>query len=308
LIDIAMIDPQIDVTHLVIDEMLVRGLVDAQFPHWANLPIQPVAAGGWNNKTFHLGNHMLVRLPSAAGYAAQVEKEQRWLPILAPLLPLPIPTPLALGAPANGYPWKWSIYEWIDGEVALPERIIDLVDFATRLARFLVALQSIDTADGPRPGLHNFYRGGTLLTYGAQTRQAIAMLKDKIDVIAATEIWHAALTATWHGKPVWVHGDVSLGNLLVREGKLSAVIDFGILGVGDPACDLAIAWTLFQGDSREAFRATLKLDADTWARGRGWTLWKALILAAGLTNSNAIEAANPWRIIDEVLADHKHDS
>jgi aminoglycoside phosphotransferase (APT) family kinase protein len=302
-----MADTQMGATHLVIDEMLVRGLVNAQFPQWAELPIRAVGRGGWNNKTFHLGDNMLVRLPSAAGYVAQVEKEQRWLPILAPLLPLPIPTPLALGAPANGYPWKWSIYEWIDGEVVLPERIIDLGDFATRLARFLVALQGIDTADGPRPGLHNFYRGGPLLTYDAQTRLAIAVLKDKIDVDAATEIWNAALNATWRGKPVWVHGDVSLGNLLVREGKLSAVIDFGIIGVGDPACDLAIAWTLFQGDSREAFRATLELDADTWTRGRGWTLWKALILAAGLTNSNAIEAAYPWRIIDEVLADHKRN-
>jgi aminoglycoside phosphotransferase (APT) family kinase protein len=123
-----MTDTQMDATHLVIDEMLARGLIDAQFPHWSHLPIRPVATGGWNNKTFHLGNHRLVRLPSAAGYAAQVEKEQQWLPILAPQLPLPIPTPLALGAPANGYPWKWSIYEWIDGEVALPERIIDLHD------------------------------------------------------------------------------------------------------------------------------------------------------------------------------------
>jgi aminoglycoside phosphotransferase (APT) family kinase protein len=303
-----MIDSQIDVTHLVIDEMLVRGLVDAQFPHWSHLPIRPVAAGGWNNKTFHLGNHMLVRLPSAAAYAAQVQKEQRWLPILAPLLPLPIPTPLALGMPANGYPWKWSIYEWIDGEVALPECITDLRDFATCLARFLVELQGIDTAGGPAPGLHNFYRGGPLLTYDAQTRQAIAVLKDKINVDAVTEIWNAALNAPWHGKPVWIHGDVSLGNLLVREGRLSAVIDFGILGVGDPACDLAIAWTLFQDNSREAFRVTLKLDADTWARGRGWTLWKALILAAGLSNSNAIEAANPWRIIDEVIADHRRNA
>ncbi len=251
-----MSDANIDFPNLVIEEALVRGLVYAQFPHWSHLPIRPVAAGGWNNKTFHLGDHMLVRLPSAAGYAAQVEKEQRWLPVLAPLLPLPIPTPLAIGTPANGYPWKWSIYGWIDGEVALPERIIDQCDFATGLAQFLVALQGIDTVNGPAFGLHNFYRGGPLLTYDVQTRQAIAMLKDKVDVDATTEIWNAALNATWHGKPVWVHGDVSLGNLLVREGRLSAVIDFGILGVGDPACDLAIAWTLFQGDSREAFRAT----------------------------------------------------
>jgi aminoglycoside phosphotransferase (APT) family kinase protein len=300
-----MTDTQMDVPQLVIDEMLVRSLVDAQFPQWSQLPVRPVATGGWNNKTFHLGESMVVRLPSAAAYAEQVEREQRWLPILAPLLPLPIPTPLGLGTPANGYPWKWSIYEWIDGEVALPERIINLCDFATRLARFLVALQGIDTADGPRPGLDNFYRGGPLLTYDAQTRQAIAMLNGKIDTAAATEVWDTALVATWQDSPVWVHGDVSLGNLLVLDGRLSAVIDFGILGVGDPACDLAIAWTLFKGESREAFRAALPFDAGTWARGRGWTLWKALILAAGLSNSNAIEAANPWRIIDEVVADYK---
>jgi aminoglycoside phosphotransferase (APT) family kinase protein len=302
-----MTDTQMDVPHLVIDETLVRSLVDAQFPQWSQLPIRPVTAGGWNNKTFHLGESMLVRLPSAAGYAAQVKKEQRWLPILAPLLPLPIPTPLALGAPAKGYPWPWSIYGWLKGDVALPDRIDDLRDFATRLGQFLVALQRIDTTGGPRPGPHNFYRGGSLQTYDAQTQQAIAMLNGKIDTAAATEVWDTALVATWQGLPVWVHGDVSLGNLLVLDGSLSAVIDFGILGVGDPACDLAIAWTLFKGDSREAFRAALSFDAGTWARGRGWTLWKALIIAAGLSSSNAIEATQPWRIIDEILADHKQN-
>jgi len=208
---------------------------------------------------------------------------------------------LALGEPAGGYPWRWCIYGWIEGDTAAPERIADLSDFATSLARFLIALQRIDPTDGPRPGPHNFYRGGSLTTYDAETRQAIALLKGKIDTKAATEVWEAALKTTSDRPPMWIHGDVGAGNLLVKAGRLSSVVDFGMLGVGDPACDLSIAWTLFSGGSREAFRAMLPLDAGTWARGRAWTLWKALIVAAGLTETNAAEAARPRRVIDEVL-------
>ena len=166
-------------------------------------------------------------------------------------------------------------------------------------------MQRIEAADGPPPGLHNFHRGGPLATYDDETRQAIAALKGRVDADAATEVWEAALAATWYGAPVWLHGDISVGNLLVKAGRLSAVIDFGQLGVGDPACDLSIAWTLLGGESREVFRAMLPLDMETWARGRGWALWKALIVAAGHTNTNAVEAAQPWRIIDEVLLDHR---
>lgn len=248
---------------------------------------------------------MVVRLPNAPDYAVQVEKEHVWLPRLAPMLPLPIPAPLAIGGPADAYPLSWSIYRWLDGDTAAPERIADLRDFATSLARFLIALQRIDPTGGPPPGPHNFHRGGPLSTYDAEVRQAIAALEGRIDVDAATEVWEAALATTWHGAPVWIHGDVSAGNLLVQEGRLSSVIDFGMLGVGDPACDLSIAWTLFGGESRTIFRAMLPFDAGTWARGRGWTLWKALIVAAGLTDTNAVEAAQPWRNIDEVLADRR---
>ena len=289
--------------HLVVDEKLVRRLVAGQFPQWAGLLVRPVAVGGWDNRTFHLGEHMIVRLPSAAGYAAQVEKEQRWLPRLAPLLPLSIPVPIAIGEAAEGYAWKWSTYQWLEGERAATGRIADIRDFAVNLAQFVIAMQRIDPMDGPSPGPHNFYRGGPLAIYDAETRQAITALRGKIDVAAAAEAWDAALATAWHKSPVWIHGDVSSGNLLVQDGRLSAVIDFGQLGVGDPACDLAIAWTLFKGESRQAFRATLGLDAATWARGRCWTLWKALIVAAKLTDSNAAEAREPWRIIDEVLAD-----
>ncbi|RWC50170.1 MAG: aminoglycoside phosphotransferase family protein [Mesorhizobium sp.] len=293
-------------SNLNIDTALVGRLIATQFPHWKDLAVRPVEFGGWDNRTFHLGDEMTVRLPSAAAYSLQVEKEHRWLPRLAPLLPLPIPTPLAMGGPAENYPWHWSVYRWIDGETAERERIAGLSQFATDLAAFLVALQHVDPIGGPAPGQHNFFRGGPLSVYDGEARQAIAALDGRIDTDAASAAWEAALAATWHGAPVWFHGDVSWGNLLVRQGRLSAVIDFGTSGVGDPACDLAIAWTLFEGKSREAFRARLSADEAMWARGRGWTLWKALITVAGHIGVNPVEVEKSRHVIDEVLADHAH--
>jgi len=297
-------NPSPDEVH--IDTALVRRLIAAQFPQWADLPIRPVEVGGVDNRTFHLGPRMTVRLPSAARYTLQVEKEHRWLPKLAPLLPLPIPVPLAKGAPAEGYPWQWSVYRWLEGETATIERIADLGEFATTLAEFLIALRRIDPTGGPPPGQHNFFRGGPLTVYEAETRQALAALDGKIDTGAASAVWEAALAATWHGPPVWFHGDVAAGNLLLGDGRLSAVIDFGTSGVGDPSCDLAIAWTLFEGTSRDAFRAALQLDDATWARGRGWTLWKALITLAEHVDTDPLEAERARHVIYEVLADHEH--
>ena len=263
-----------------IDVALVRRLVAAQFPHWADLPVRPVAVSGWDNRTFHLGDAMSVRLPSAEGYVAGVAKEQRWLPVLAPHLPLPIPTPLAHGRPGEGYPWPWSVYGWIDGETARPDTIRDLTEFAVDVAGFVTALQKVDTGGEPAAGRHSFWRGASLAHYDAGTRAAIAALAGRIDGAAATAEWEAALAATWHGPPVWFHGDVAHGNLLVRDGRLAAVIDFGTAGVGDPACDTVLAWTLFDAPSRAAFRAALGVDDATWQRGRGWALWKALIVYA----------------------------
>jgi len=291
---------------LIIDDTLVCRLIAAQFSQWKDLSVRPVANGGWDNRTFHLGDQMLVRMPSAADYAAQVEKEHRWLPTLAPLLPLPIPEPLAMGEPAEGYPWKWSIYRWLEGNTIASTPIANLDNFAIDLVQFFLALHRIDPTGGHLPGPHNFYRGGALATYDNETRQAIAVLKGKIDADVATKIWETALATTWHHSPVWVHGDMSAGNLLVKEGRLSAVIDFGGLAIGDPACDLAIAWTLFREKSREVFRSRLPLDADTWARGRAWTLWKALIVAAGLTETNQVETEQCWHTIREVLADYNN--
>lgn len=288
-----------------IDKGLVTALIAAQFPQWAHLPVEPVAQGGWDNRTFHLGDAMIVRLPSASYYADQVAKEQMWLPRLAPHLPLTIPVPLAMGAPGEGYPWPWSVYAWLEGETAAAGPIADRSQFAAALAQFLTALQRIDTTGGPPAGRHNFYRGGPLSTYDAETRQAIELLGDRIDGEAATQVWDAALAATWAGPPVWVHGDVSPGNLLVQQGQLSSVIDFGCCSIGDPACDLAIAWNSLEGESREAFRAGLPLDPATWARGRGWTLWKALIVFAALPGANPLDAEKSQQIIDDLIAEHR---
>ena len=288
-----------------IDASLARRLVDAQFPQWADLPIAPVEVDGWDNRTFRLGRAMSVRLPSADPYALQVEKEHRWLPMLASRLPLPIPTVLARGVAADDYPFEWSVYGWIDGDLATVERIDDLSEFATALAGFLATLQQVDPTDGPRPGLHNFYRGDPLETYDEGSRDAIAALGDRIDGGAATAAWEACLAAKSRKPPVWFHGDVAATNLLVRDGRLSAVIDFGCSGVGDPACDMTIAWTLLSGTSRTAFRSALPVDDATWIRGRGWALWKALITLVQHIDTNPAEAILARRVIDEVLADQR---
>jgi aminoglycoside phosphotransferase (APT) family kinase protein len=290
---------------LAITTALASRLVAGQFPQWADLPIKRVGSDGNDNSTFRLGEAMSVRLPSADRYTPQLEKEHRWLPILAPQLPLPIPEPLVKGAPAYGYPWHWSIYKWIDGEAAAIERIVDLGRFATDLAEFLATLYRIDPSGGPAPGNHNFFRGGPLSTYDVETRDAIAALGKDIDTQAATEVWEAALATTWNGSPVWVHGDVNATNLVVADGRLTAVIDFGCSGVGDPACDVTIAWTFLFGESRERFRARLPLDKATWARGRGWALWKALIRLVGALKTNPQEAAELRCIIDDVVAEHQ---
>jgi len=294
---------------------VVSALVAEQFPQWADLAVTSIALDGWDNTTFRLGEQMLVRLPSTDCYSAQVDKEHRWLPVLARVLPLAIPEPLAQGLPGCGYPRPWSIYRWLAGEQATYERVGDLRAFAAALGDFLSVLYRVDPSDGPPPGEHNFFRGGPLTVYDRETREAIVALGDEIDGEAASAVWDAGLAAPSRVPAVWFHGDVAPSNLLVVNGWLSAVIDFGCCGVGDPACDLTIAWTFFDEDSREVFRSHLELDDESWARGRGWALWKALLVLAGFLRSNVREMDDGklragWRwdarhVIREVLADHR---
>jgi aminoglycoside phosphotransferase (APT) family kinase protein len=275
---------------------LVASLVGEQFPKWADLDVQPVKFDGWDNTTFRLGEGLSVRLPSAEVYVPQVEKEHRWLPVLTPHLPFRIPSPVVRGHPGSGFPRPWSIYKWIDGEPANIGRIEDETAFASDLARFLLALHAIDAHDGPPAGEHSFYRGGPLSTYDAQSRESLQQLGGEIDCRAAAELWDAALASRWEHPPVWVHGDVAASNLLVAEGQLVGVIDFGCSAVGDPACDLVMAWTFFTDNSRATFRRGLPLDEATWTRARGWALWKALVtlLREKRGQANAAEETRRW--------------
>jgi aminoglycoside phosphotransferase (APT) family kinase protein len=289
-----------------VDSNLVRRLVAAQFPQWAGLPVEPAAEDGWDNWTFRLGGHLKVRLPSASSYAEQAEKEARWLPRLAPLLPVQVPVPVGLGRPGEGYPLDWSVYEWIEGSPAERAKIADLDAFARDVAGFLTSLQAVDAEGGPPPGQHNFHRGGDLAAYDAETRACIAELGDRVDGAGATAVWDAALAARWAGPPIWVHGDIAAGNLLVRDGRLAAVIDFGSSAVGDPACDLVLAWVFLDGTASEAFRSAAPGDAGTWARARGWAIWKALLVAARDLSSNPFERG-PLAIVGDIVAEHRRD-
>ncbi len=261
-----------------IDAALVRRLIAAQFPQWRDLPVRPVAVDGWDNRTYRLGDDLTVRLPTAAGYVPAVAKEHKWLPRLAPHLPVAIPPIRGLGEPAEGYPFPWSVRGWLPGDTADHARIDDRSQFAVSVAGFIRALQRCDATEGPLAGAHSWFRGTSPASYDEETRRCLAALDEHVDTRRAEEVWDAALNAEWRGTPVWFHGDIASGNLLVVDGRLSAVIDFGTSGVGDPACDLVIAWTMFEGESREAFRAAVDQDDAMWARARGWALWKALLV------------------------------
>jgi aminoglycoside phosphotransferase (APT) family kinase protein len=287
------------------DVPLVGRLVASQFPEWADLPIQPVTSSGTDNAMYRLGHGMVVRLPRHQATAERLNKEREWLPRLAPHLPLAVPVPLARGTPAHGYPFEWSVYQWLDGEIATSERIADPGHTATELARFVAALQRVDAADGPPPGEHNAFRGVPLETRDNAVRASIASLRDEIDAQAVTAAWDEALrTSEWERPPVWIHGDLDARNLLVEQGRLSAVIDFGCLGVGDPACDVMVAWKVFSAGNRDVFRAALSVDDATWTRGRGWALSQALIALSYYTlETNAVLVHEAQRWMAEVLAD-----
>jgi aminoglycoside phosphotransferase (APT) family kinase protein len=285
---------------LEIDVPLVRRLLAAQFPRWADLPIERVEPAGTDNAIFRLGADLAVRLPRIRWANDEPAKAQRWLPRLAPLLPLAIPVPIALGTPAEGYPWEWSVCRWLGGENATVDRL-DPAHSATDLAGFIAAFQRIDATDGPPAE----GRGGPLAPRDERVRDSIASLGDEIDAEAVAEEWEAALGAPeWSDAPVWIHGDLDSRNLLAERGRLSGVLDFGTLAVGDPACDVMVAWKMLPAETRGVFRAELSVDDATWARARGWVLSQALIALAYYTmETNPVLVRESWRWMAEVLAD-----
>jgi aminoglycoside phosphotransferase (APT) family kinase protein len=280
-----------------VDTALVAALIADQFPRWAGLPLTAVASTGTDNRMFRLGDDLVVRLPRIGWGAAAVAHEQRWLPRLAPHLPVAIPEPVALGVPGRGYPWPWSVYRWLPGTNPTSSTAAPLVD---GIAGFVTALRALDTTDAPANN-----RGGPLAERDTATRRAIDALADRIDTAVVTDAWQRALGAPrWTGPPVWAHGDLSPGNLLTVDGRLTAVIDFAGVGVGDPACDLLVAWNLLVGDARVALRAALDVDDAQWARGRGWALSVALIALPYYRTSNPGLAANARHVITQVVRDH----
>ena len=281
---------------------LVSDLITQQFPEYRHLPIQAVEPGGNDNRTFRLGDTLSVRLPSAAGYATQVQKEQDWLPKLAPHISIQIPKPIAMGKPSDLYPWHWSIYHWIDGETVEITNKRHLSSLAKDFVQFLTELHTIDPTDGPMGGPHNYYRGAPLSTYDKDTRFYIEELKDIIDSKRTLELWEEAIVSRWRGKPVWVHGDMAKGNFLIQNRTLSAVIDFGCIGIGDPACDLVIAWTILDKESRSIFQKSLPLDPQTWSRAKGWALWKALFELYSCQDKSSPKAIENIQLIQTILA------
>ena len=299
-----MTTPKMHKDEIDIDADLVRLLIAGQFPQWSKLALEHMSCAGTDNAMFRLGSDMAVRLPRHPRAARMMVKEQHWLPRIAPHLPLAIPVPLAQGVATDIYPFRWSVCPWLEGDNPTPDAMSDPCGMAHDLVGFILALRRIDTDGAPSPGVHNFWRGVPLAMRDRHTREAIEQAKTVFDAGTVTAAWEADLqTPPWQGSPVWIHGDLSAGNLLVREDRLSAVIDFGGLGVGDPACDLVVAWGLFAGRVRTAFRDALGVDAATWRRGRGWALSTAIIGVAYYQDSNASLAAASRSTIRAVLTD-----
>jgi len=296
------------VTKTDITADVVSCLLREQLPHLAQRPITPMDADGWDNSSFRIGTDYTARLPTYDGYVPAVAKEHQWLPVLGPRLPVPIPEPVALGAPGCGFLRPWSVYRWLHGDTASGDRVTDFDLFARDVARFLTALWTVDPRSGPAAGAHSFGRGGPLSVYDAEVHACLDTLPADISRGPVLDTWHAALSAPFEAEPCWFHGDMAPSNLLVRHGRLAAVIDFGTCGVGDPACDLVLAWTFLDPDARHTFRQQLDVDAGTWARGQAWALSKALLTLREPDHDAAIRRYG-WRhnaadIIRHITHDH----
>ena len=279
---------------------VVRRLLETQFPQWAHLRLEAVSSTGTVNAIYKLGREMAVRLPRVQWWAGDLDTELACLPKLAGALPLSIPEPLGSGTPAEGYPFRWAIYRWLPGEPWAAEQIGDLGQAAADLARFVAALQRVDTTGAP-----DSRRGGSVVSQDAGTRSAIQALAGTLDADLATATWEASLRApAWDRPAVWMHGDLLPANLLVADGRLSAVIDFGLAGVGDPAADLIATWCLFSAEERSIYHAQLQVDDATWVRGRGWALSIALQIIPYYSETNPGFVDIAKRMVDEVLGDY----
>jgi aminoglycoside phosphotransferase (APT) family kinase protein len=285
-----------------VDAQLVRSLLCAQHPQWADLPIARVETAGTDNAVFRLGEHMAVRMPRVAYAVALLSKEESCLPRLSGL-PLDVPRVIAEGQPCERFPWPWLVVGWLAGEQA-DAGALDMEEAGKALGGFVRALQALDATGGPPAGSVNLGRGVALALRDGRTREWIGAIADEFDAAELVAIWERAIVAPVHAGPgVWVHGDLHAGNLLQRDGRLSGAIDFGLLGVGDPAVDLMPAWNFLSETGRDAFRACLGADAGLWTRGRGWAVSAGASQLAHYRDSNSWLAGMARRTLTAVLAD-----
>ena len=282
-----------------IDDDLVRALLAEQHPDLADLSLSPLAFG-WDNVVYRLGTGLTVRLPRREMAVPLIEHEQRWLPVLAPSLPLAVPAPTHLGRAGCGYPWPWSICPWIPGEIAARTPLGDPVAAAEVLGSFLRALHVPAPADFPP----NPYRGVPLAARSELFEAQLDRVDDSVDATLVRARWERALAvAPWAGPPVWLHGDMHPANILVLDGHLSGVVDFGDMTAGDPATDLSVAWMLLPPHARPALRkACGDIDDNTWARARGWALNLALAFLSSSADNVLIHKIGE-RTLAAVLAD-----
>ena len=283
---------------------LVKKLIKEQFPQFSHLEIKPVEFMGHDNRTFYLGNQMSIRLPSSGEYASQVEKEWKWLNYLADKLSMPIRKPLFLGKGNSEYPYSFLINQWIDGEELNDNNIDSKNDIAKDLGKFLKTLQSIDSSNGPLAGDHNFFRGGNLKVYETMVLDSTEFLKEVLPKKDIENLWDLAVKSTYEGKPLWIHGDIACGNILIKENRINGIIDFGQLGIGDPACDYVMAWTYFDKSSKDIFLEELQCDINMKNRAMGWALWKALI-TFDLANPNGKKSQWAKKCIENIFKDYK---
>lgn len=284
------------------DDRVVARLIAEQFPQWADLPLRRVGLGGTVNVLYRLGPELVVRLPRLRERGNDLagedfDRDAHWLPKLAPLLPVEVAVAVAKGAPAPSYPSAWGVYSWIGGETPDVERLVDPGSLARQLAELLRALHRIELPDGP---VHP--RGSSLERWDEPTRAALSELDGLIDVDAATDAWERALALPpWTGSPVWLHGDLMPANLIVREGTLAGLIDWELLGIGDPAVDLAVAWNTLPPTARATLREELQVDDATWERGRGWALWTGICALPYYRYTNPDLAGNAKYRLRQVL-------
>ncbi|MDT9598536.1 aminoglycoside phosphotransferase family protein [Sphingosinicella sp. GR2756] len=288
------------------DATLAGELVAEQFEEWSRLPVIHVDAVSTDNDIYRLGDHLALRLPRRGSAVAAIDKEHTWLPRLAASLPLKIPLPIARGQPSRGYPFPWSVVEWLDGAPVGAVDAKDSSNIAYDLARFILALHGNDAAGGPVAGEHNHWRGAPLNALDVELRRRFTLMADIPDIGEIIAAWERGLAVdVWAGPLVWVHGDLKGSNLLLRNEALHGVLDWGLTGVGDPACDLSAAWSLFRGNARAAFREAVEVDNATWARGRAWALIEGVLALSYYRGRQEDLAQAGRRVLDQVLADER---